>query len=98
MEQFVIILATLVVMVLRYAFMETGRPSEHDGKYKSTDPSSLCHQIFNVKKMYFAPVHNILMQFCLDIKLLFLYTIYYFIERNVPGPAILMRRYTSSEL
>ena len=28
----VILFATLVVMVLRYTFVETGRLSEHDGK------------------------------------------------------------------
>ena len=52
----IIMLITLAAMVLyvynmvRNAFMETGRPCEHDGKYKSIHPSSLCHQIFNAKK------------------------------------------------
>ena len=52
----IIMLITLAAVVLyvynmvRNAFMQTGRPSEHDGKYKSIDPCSLCHQIFNVKK------------------------------------------------
>ena len=52
----IIMLITLAAVVLyvynmvRNAFMETGRPCEHDGKYKSIHPSSLCHQIFNAKK------------------------------------------------
>ena len=52
----IIMLITLAAVVLyvygmvRYAFMETGRPCEHDGKYKSIHSCSLCHQIFNVKK------------------------------------------------
>ena len=48
-----ITLAAVVLYVygmVRYAFMETGRPCENDGKYKSIDPLPFAIKIFNVKK------------------------------------------------
>ena len=113
-----ITLAAVVLYVygmVRYAFMETGRPCQHDGKYKSIDSSSLCHKIFNVKKnvvcAYTQNFSAILFRHKVTIPLyhhrlsrgisfpsIVYDTIYYSIERNVPGPVILMRRYTPDEL
>ena len=42
-----IILAAMV----RHAFMETGRPSEHDGKDKTIDYPSLFYTFLTLRKM-----------------------------------------------
>ena len=40
----------ILAAIMRYSCVGTGRPSEHDGKDKTTDSPSLFYIFFNVTK------------------------------------------------
>ena len=40
----------ILAAMMRHACVRTGRPSEHDGKYKTIYSPSLCYTFFNLTK------------------------------------------------
>ena len=45
-----VIMLIILAAMMRYACVGTGRPTEHDGKDKTTYSPSLCYSFFNVTK------------------------------------------------